>query len=48
MILYHKTIEKRYAPEGMFEKEASKIWNPLIWNLSAKDTVKYISYVNTN
>ena len=48
MILYHKTIEKRYAPEGMFEKEASIHWNPLIWNLSAKDTVEYISYVNTN
>ena len=46
MILYNKTIEKRYAPEGNFEKEACKYWNPLIWNLSPNDTVKYISYVN--
>ena len=46
MLLYHRTIEKRYAPEGNFEKEACKYWNPLIWKLSPKDTVKYISYVN--
>ena len=48
MVLYRKTLEKRYAPEGNFEKEACKYWNPLIWNLSPKDTVKYISYVNNN
>ena len=46
MLLYHRTIEKRYAPEGSFETEASKYWNPLIWNLTPKDTVKYISYIN--
>jgi hypothetical protein len=48
MVLYRKTIEKRYAPDGMFEKEASKYWNPLIWNLSPTQTKKYISYVNNN
>ena len=47
MLLYHRIIEKRYAPEGVFEKEACKYWNPLFWNLSPKDTVKYISYVNS-
>lgn len=46
MLLYHRTIEKRYAPEGIFETESIKYWNPLIWDLSPKDTVKYISYIN--
>ena len=46
MVLYRKTIEKRYAPEGIFETESIKYWNPLIWDLSPKDTVKYISYIN--
>ena len=46
MLLYRKSIEKRYAPGGDFEREAIKYWNPLLWNLSPNDTVKYISYIN--
>jgi hypothetical protein len=48
MVIYRKTLEIRYAPEGIFETEATKYWNPLLWNLSPKETVKYVSYVNKN
>ena len=48
MVLYLKILEIRYAPDGIFEKEATKYWNPLIWNLSPKETINYISYVNNN
>ncbi len=48
MVLYRKIIEIRYAPEGVFETEATKYWNPLIWNLSPKETINYISCINNN
>ena len=46
MLLYQKILEKRYAPEGTFEVEASKFWNPLLWNLSKQDTIKYRNTMN--
>ena len=48
MLLYQKILEKRYAPEGTFEVEASKFWNPLLWNLSKQDTIKYRNTMNTH
>ena len=48
MLLYHHILEKRYAPGGVFETEAIKYWNPLLWELSPRDTVKYIAYINNN
>ena len=48
MVLYHHILEKRYAPGGVFETEAIKYWNPLLWELSPRDTVKYIAYINNN
>mgnify|MGYP001361300489 CR=1 FL=1 len=44
--LYRDTLEKRYAPGGVFETEAAKYWNPLIWKLNKRDTIKYISFIN--
>ena len=46
MLLYQKVLDKRYVPEGSFEVEASKYWNPLIWNLNKEDTIKYINTMN--
>ena len=46
MILYQKTLHKRYAPEGDFEVECSKYWNPLIWNLNKQDTIRYRGAMN--
>ena len=46
MLLYQKILEKRYAPEGTFEVEASKFWNPLLWNLGKQDTIKYRNTMN--
>lgn len=46
MLLYQKILEKRYAPEGSFEVESSKYWNPLLWNLNKQDTIKYRTTMN--
>ena len=46
MILYQNTLHKRYAPEGTFEVEASKYWNPILWNLNKQDTIKYRNTMN--
>ena len=46
MILYQNILHKRYAPEGSFEIEASKYWNPLLWNLNKQDTIKYRNAMN--
>lgn len=46
MLLYQKVLEKRYAPEGAFEVESSKYWNPLLWNLNKQNTIKYRNAMN--
>ena len=46
MLLYQKVLDKRYVPEGAFEVEASKYWNPLLWNLNKEDTIKYRNTMN--
>ena len=48
MLLYQKVLEKRYAPEGTFEVESSKYWNPLLWNLNKQDTIKYRTTMNNH